>query len=73
MMSLALIGPFQIALLLIVLLAVLSPIIALIDILQNEFSGNNKIIWVLVVLFGNFLGALLYYFMGRQQKVKINR
>ena len=40
-----------------------------IDILKNEFSGNNKIAWVLVVLLGNVLGALLYFIIGRKQKL----
>lgn len=43
-------------------------IFALIDILRSEFTGNNKIVWVLVVLLTNFLGAILYFFIGRQQK-----
>jgi len=61
------IGPFQFILILFVFLPTL---IALIDILKNEFSGNNKMIWVLVVLFGNFLGAVLYFIIGRKQKLK---
>ena len=61
------IGPFQLILILFVFLPTL---IALIDILKNEFSGNNKMIWVLVVLFGNFLGAVLYFIIGRKQKLK---
>lgn len=45
------------------------PIIALIDILRSEFEGNNKLIWTLVVLFTGVLGAVLYYLMGRKQKI----
>lgn len=45
-------------------------LIALIDILKSEFEGNNKIVWLLVVIFLNILGALLYYFIGRKQKLK---
>lgn len=45
-------------------------LIALIDILKSEFEGNDKIVWLLVVIFLNFLGALLYYFIGRKQKLK---
>jgi membrane protein DedA with SNARE-associated domain len=42
---------------------------ALIDILKSDFKDNiNKIIWLLVVLLLNFLGVLLYYFIGRGQK-----
>ena len=44
-------------------------IMALVDILRNEFSGNNKIGWVLVVLLLNFFGAILYFVIGRKQKI----
>ena len=45
------------------------PVIALIDILRSEFTGNNKLIWVLVVIFFNIIGSILYLLMGRSQKV----
>ncbi|MEL4307485.1 PLDc N-terminal domain-containing protein [Joostella sp. CR20] len=65
------IGPWQIILTLVFLaLAFLPTLIALIDILKNEFSGNNKIVWLLVVLLLNFFGAILYFIIGREQKLK---
>ena len=64
------IGPWQIILIVVtVFLGVIPTIIALIDVVRNEFSGNNKIVWLLVVLFTNFLGALLYFIIGRKQKL----
>ena len=46
-------------------------VVALIDILRGEFRNqNDKLIWSLVVLFGNFIGAILYFFIGRTQKIK---
>ena len=70
MIYLGMIGPWQIILILIVVfLGILPTIIALIDIVRNEFSENNKIVWLLVVLLGNFLGALLYFIIGRKQKL----
>lgn len=69
MIYLGMIGPWQIILILItVFLGIIPTIVALIDIVKNEFSGNNKIVWLLVVLLGNFLGALLYFIIGRKQK-----
>jgi TM2 domain-containing membrane protein YozV len=66
------IGPIQIILILVVVcLGFLPTIIALIDILKSEFTGNNKIVWVIVVLFSNFFGAILYFLIGRKQKIKI--
>lgn len=59
------IGPWQYFL----IFGVLLTIIALIDILKSEFKGNDKIVWLLVVLFMNLLGALLYFIIGRKQKI----
>jgi hypothetical protein len=67
------IGPWQIILILVsVFLGFLPTIIALIDILKSEFTGNNKIVWLLMVLFTNIFGAVLYFLIGREQKLKIN-
>jgi hypothetical protein len=46
------------------------PVIALVDILKSEFTGNNKLIWVLVVLMFWLIGSFLYYFIGRNQKIQ---
>jgi hypothetical protein len=40
-----------------------------IDILRNEFTGSNKIVWLLLALLIPALGALLYFFLGRKQRV----
>ncbi|MEJ2683003.1 MAG: PLDc N-terminal domain-containing protein [Candidatus Sulfobium sp.] len=45
-------------------------LLCLIDILRSDFAGNNKIIWLLVVLFLPLVGAILYFFMGSDQKVR---
>jgi hypothetical protein len=68
MIYLGMIGAWQI-ILIFILICILPTIIALIDIVRNEFTGNNKIVWLLVVLFGNFLGAVLYFIIGRKQKL----
>jgi len=48
----------------------LVPIIALIDIIRSDFRGSNdKLIWVIVVLFLNVIGAVLYWAIGRNQRV----
>jgi heme/copper-type cytochrome/quinol oxidase subunit 4 len=52
------------------ILAIILPIIALIDIIRNEFKGNNKLIWLLVIIFFNLFGVLLYFIFGREQKIK---
>ena len=42
---------------------------ALIDILKNEFTGMNKLIWLLLVIFLPLLGSICYYFIGMKQKL----
>ena len=42
----------------------------LIDILKSEFTGSNKIVWLLAVILLPLLGAALYWFIGREQKVR---
>ncbi|MGC9108758.1 MAG: PLDc N-terminal domain-containing protein [Caldimicrobium sp.] len=42
---------------------------ALIDLLKSEFTGYNKLIWLLVLIFLPLLGLILYYFIGRKQKI----
>jgi hypothetical protein len=41
----------------------------LIDVLRNEFTGNNKIIWLLTIILLPPLGSILYVFIGREQKL----
>ncbi len=58
--------------LLLILLAVLLllPLIALVDVIRSNFNGaNDKVIWVIVILFLNIIGAALYFFIGRNQRV----
>lgn len=59
-----------IIILMISLFLLVLPLIALIDILRSEFEGNNKLIWVIVVIFFSLLGAILYFLMGTNQKLK---
>lgn len=43
---------------------------ALIDCVQSEFQGENKVIWILIILLVPTLGAILYLVIGRSQKIK---
>lgn len=41
----------------------------LIDAIQNEPSeGNDKLIWVLVLLFTHMIGALIYFFVRKSKR-----
>ena len=55
--------------LLIPVLAVVLLIWALVDILKSEFTGSNKLIWVLVVILLPLLGSILYFAIGTKQKI----
>ncbi len=43
---------------------------ALIDILKNEFTGSNKLVWLLAVVLVPLIGVILYFFIGREQKIR---
>ena len=45
-------------------------IFIIIDILKHEFTGYNKIIWIIVILCFPIFGAILYLFIGRKQRIK---
>jgi len=65
------IGIWQTLLLIIIAVLTILPVIAIIDIAKGEFKGgNDKLIWILVVLFLNPLGTLIYFLIGKDQKVK---
>ena len=67
---LGIIGPIQIFLfLMIMFITGVLPILALLDILRSEFVGNNKIMWVLIVIFMNIIGSILYFLIGKNQKI----
>ena len=45
-------------------------ILALVDILKNEFEPHsNKLVWLLVVLFMPLIGSILYFIIGRNSKI----
>ncbi len=65
------IGPWEIGVLLVVVLTFLFPLFALIDILSSDFETNDKLMWVIVVLFLPFLGSILYFIIGIKKKKKL--
>ena len=43
-----------------------------IDVLRNSFNGNDKLVWILVLLFVPILGPFLYFFIGRKKRIISN-
>ena len=61
------IGPWQIILIILVLLV---PLFVLIDVLRSQFKGNDKLVWILVILLLPIVGSLLYFIIGTKRKIK---
>ena len=44
-------------------------VICIVDIVKGEFKGpNDKVVWLLLVIFMPLLGTILYIGIGRKQK-----
>jgi hypothetical protein len=44
-------------------------ILAFIDILKNDFEGSNKLIWLLAVIFVPLIGSIVYFVIGKKQRI----
>jgi hypothetical protein len=45
----------------------------LVHCLQNKaLDSNEKLVWVLVIVFTHFLGAVIYFFVGRTKRLPPN-
>lgn len=55
----------NILLLSIYLALLILPIIAITHMLQYEFNPRNRLIWILIIVFLPFFGAILYFIMNK--------
>ena len=39
------------------------------DVLRNDFEKNEKLIWLITVVFVPFAGAMFYLFFGKRRKL----
>jgi hypothetical protein len=65
-------GGQEFVLIYLILIIIAVPVLvlfSLIDALRSEFTGYNKIIWILLILFFPVIGSLLYFFIGQKQKI----
>ncbi|EHQ01680.1 PLDc N-terminal domain-containing protein [Gillisia limnaea] len=44
------------------------PILAIIHMLQYEFNPRNRIIWILIIIFLPFFGAILYFILNKKYR-----
>lgn len=59
----------QLIMMIIALIGTVFWIWMLIDCVLRKFKSNtNKIIWVLVIVFGHFIGALIYFIFVKRGK-----
>jgi hypothetical protein len=42
----------------------------IIDCAVNEPSGSGKIVWILIVLLGGFIGAAIYFLVRRPKRME---
>jgi hypothetical protein len=70
MTLLGIIGSAELVIILFVgLFLFLLPLIAIVDIIRSKFEGNMQLIWVIIVVFFNVIGTILYFIIGRNQKI----
>jgi len=63
-------GGAELIILMVILAMVIFWIRAIIDIAKSRFKDDTtKIVWLLIVIFTGFLGALIYIFVGKQNKL----
>ncbi len=68
--SMELIGNYSKFLLLLIPIVILQlalMVVALIDIAKREQTNGPKWVWILVVVFGEILGSVLYFIFGRKE------
>lgn len=67
-------SPQDITILLFVLLLIVLPtafwIVEFVDAARRQFPDQTvKVVWLLVIFFTHFIGAAIYYFVGKKQGV----
>ena len=56
------------------LLALAFWVTMLLDAIRNEPDhGNDKALWILIIVIGQFIGAVVYYFVRRPEREKLAR
>jgi len=69
MIPLFLFGGGLLVTLLVIIFIIFLPVLALISVVTNQFPGNEKLVWVLIIIFLPFLGSLIYFLVGRDRRL----
>lgn len=64
--------PFLPIVLPVILVGFILAIVALIDLYRNKNRRNNVLIWTLIIIFGNTLGPVLYFVIGRKDSEQVD-
>lgn len=47
-------------------------IFALVDLLRGAYPTNKKILWLIIILIIPYLGAILYFLIGRERSTSVH-
>ena len=54
------------------ILILVLPVVALLNLLKSNFKDSTtKLIWVVVILLLPVAGSILYFIVGRRQRIKV--
>jgi hypothetical protein len=43
-------------------------VVALVDLIRREHTRGPKWLWVIIILFVNFIGPIVYFIVGRKEE-----
>ena len=55
----------------VILVGFILAMVALIDLYRNKKRRNNVFIWTLLIIFGNTIGPILYFVIGRKESERV--
>lgn len=55
----------------VILVGFILAMVALIDLYRNKNRRNNILIWTLIIIFGNTIGPILYFVIGRKDSERV--
>lgn len=55
----------------VILVGFILAMVALIDLYRNKKRRNNVFVWTLLIIFGNTIGPILYFVIGRKDSERV--